>query len=48
MYDSAATGISNFKVNALRTVIGNDIYHYSDSSFDVNKNITLRNNINTG
>ncbi len=37
MYDSAATGILNFKVNALRTVIGNDIYNYNDSSFEVNK-----------
>ncbi len=36
MYDSAATGIFNFKVNALRTVIGNDVYNYNDSSFEVN------------
>jgi hypothetical protein len=35
LYDSGAT--SNIKLNSLRTVIGNNTYDYSDSTFEVNK-----------
>ncbi len=29
-------------------IIGVDIYHYSDSLLEVNKNVVIRNNITTG
>jgi hypothetical protein len=31
-----------------RTIIGNDNYNYSDSSFEVNKNLTIRNYVTSG
>ena len=44
-----STTINNLTVNvSKRMTIGDDIYNFSDSSLEVNKNITVRNNITDG
>ena len=42
------TSIFNNTVNMKNALIGPDIYHYSDSILEVNKNIAVRNNVTTG